>query len=180
MDKHNEIEFKTMLTHSEYEHLLQAYPSPYYTQKNIYLDTPDGYYHQQKIGCRIRIKNDAYEFTLKKPTSNDTTEESNWALTETEFREFQRTGSIQPDWLHLPAALVAIGEIETTRTEHPFRSGQLMIDCSKFYGMIDYELEFEVSDHTEGQQDFHQFLALHQLPFRPAKKKLVRMLEASK
>lgn len=178
MDKHNEIEFKTMLTEAEYERILQAYPSPSYTQKNIYLDTQDGFFQKQTIGCRIRLKNDAYEFTLKKPTTDEITEETNWSLPESDVIEFQRSGTFQPDWLDLPSALVAIGEIETIRSEHSFRSGQLMLDRSTYSGKVDYELEFEVADYAEGKQDFDEFLALHQLPYRPAKKKLVRMLDA--
>ncbi|MFC4353638.1 CYTH domain-containing protein [Chryseomicrobium palamuruense] len=180
MNKHNEIEFKTMLTEAEYEHLIHAYPSPSYTQKNIYLDTRDGFYQKRKIGCRIRIKNDSYEFTLKEPKTDDITEETNWPLHKTDFLEFQRTGNFKPDWLDVPTPLVSIGEIVTTRSEHPFRSGQLMMDRSTYFDVIDYELEFEVANYKKGKAQFEELLVLHNLPFRPAKKKLVRMLEVSK
>lgn len=179
MKKHDEIEFKTMLTEKEYEELLTIYSPPSYTQKNIYLDTRTEFFRLRKIGCRIRIKEDYYEFTLKEPKTEDITEETNWPLAKDDVIEFQRTGVFTPEWLDLPGELISIGEIETTRSELPFRSGQLMIDRSTYSGVVDYELEFEAHDYTQGKIDFEEFLALHKFPYRPAKKKLVRMMEAS-
>lgn len=179
MKKHDEIEFKTMLTKEEYEELLKIYAPPSYTQKNIYLDTRSEYFRQRKIGCRIRIKENHFEFTLKEPKSEDITEESNWPLAQADVVEFQRSGVFTPEWLDLPEELISIGEIETLRSELPFQSGQLMIDQSTYFSVVDYELEFEAPDYTQGKTDFEEFLALHKLPYRPAKKKLVRMMEAS-
>lgn len=178
METHNEIEFKTMLTEQEYTHLLSSYSFTSYTQFNDYLDTATGSFSKQKKGLRIRTKNGQYEVTVKTPTTELETLEQNWSLSKKQYEEFKQTGDLS--YLHeqFSEPLQSIGSMETLRHEMPYKSGVIMVDFSKFLHTHDYELEFEVPVIQDGEREFHAFLQEHSIPYRPAKKKLVRMKEA--
>lgn len=178
MHTHHEIEFKTMLTKEEYLQLLTQYSYTSYTQSNFYLDTPDGHFAKEKVGCRIRLKPDGYEVTLKKPMSDHTTEERNFDITEEQYHTFWSSKDLSFVLPELKGPLVVIGSIKTNRHELPFKQGVLMLDHSTFHHIEDFELEYEVNEVVQGKEDFLTFLDLHHLPYRPAEKKLVRMLNS--
>jgi len=177
METHNEIEFKTMLTEQEYNVLLSTYTFTSYSQFNEYLDTATGAFSKQKKGLRIRQKNGKYEVTIKTPTTELETLEQNWSISKEQYEAFKKTGDLSflDDQFSQPLQLV--GSIETLRHELPYKSGVLMVDFSKFLHKHDYELEFEVPSIAKGEQEFKDFLQEHSIPYRPAKKKLVRMKE---
>lgn len=178
MQTHNEIEFKTMLTKNEYDKLFNQFSELTYSQTNHYLDDELHTFSTQKIGCRIRIKHDQYEVTLKKPISEHVTEERNWSMTREEYTDFLTTGdlsSISTDFTH---PMIKTGSITTTRSEWPYKDGVMMLDHSQFFGQEDFELEYEVHETDQGLKDFQEFLNQMGIPYRKAEKKLVRMLNA--
>ncbi|WP_342526002.1 CYTH domain-containing protein [Chryseomicrobium sp. FSL W7-1435] len=180
MEIHNEIEFKSMLTKEEYERLLPLYTFKTYTQINDYLDTENGDFAKNKQGCRIRIKNDSYEVTVKTPISELETKEQNWPLTASEYERFLDSRDLSFIDGMFDQPLQSIGTIKTIRSEADYGTGVLMMDHSIFNTSEDFEIEFEVKDAKIGQQEFLDFLTTNHLPYRLAKKKLVRMREDSK
>ncbi|MFV5772203.1 adenylate cyclase, partial [Pediococcus acidilactici] len=62
--------------------------------------------------------------------------------------------------------------------EFPIEEGLLAIDESWGDNLHDFELELEVGDASVGKIAFINFLKRFSLPYRPAKNKIQRMLEA--
>ena len=60
-----EYEKKLLLTKSEYDHLVEKYPSDETIHENYYYDTDDLQYNAIGITYRIRKKNGEYEATKK-------------------------------------------------------------------------------------------------------------------
>ena len=62
-----EIEFKNMLTETEYDRLIQTFniqEEQIWLQKNVYFDTKSHDLKQKGAALRIRVKNNTYELTL--------------------------------------------------------------------------------------------------------------------
>lgn len=68
MAENLEIEFKTMLSQSEYQQLITHYQltaTDFKTQTNSYFDTPDFQLKAKNCGLRIRRYENLAEYTLK-------------------------------------------------------------------------------------------------------------------
>ena len=76
-----------------------------------------------------------------------------------------------------PASLIQTGKLTTKRAEFPIEEGLLAIDESWGDNLHDFELELEVGCIC-GKNCFYKFLKRFSLPYRPAKNKIQRMLEA--
>lgn len=190
MAKELEIEFKNMLTATEYQELINLYSdknATHIVQTNYYFDTPNQELKQKKMGLRIREKSLPNELTLKVPTTDQhalvevtdhlTEQEKNDFLnkmifpTNSHVREVLLENGIQID------TIKRIGELSTDRLESTQHLPHLIvIDKSTFYGHIDYELEMETNDSSTGEVFFKNFLKENHIPERPADKKIARML----
>ncbi len=189
MSKMLEIEYKSMLTEKEYEHLLRYYGSDstsFTVQTNIYFDTSDFQLATKNCGLRIRLFDTYAEYTLKTPeiegrletTDTLTIEKANTYLDQTIL---PTTGAVFQKLSELKIAtdsLKEIGRLTTKRAEFKLKEGLLAIDQSFGENLHDFELELEVADAVTGKIAFETFLEKHSLPYRPSKNKIQRMVES--
>ncbi|WP_165005396.1 MULTISPECIES: CYTH domain-containing protein [unclassified Enterococcus] len=184
-----EIEFKTMLTEKEYHQLLEYYqltPENFHIQTNIYFDTPEEELKKKNSGLRVRLLDDHAEYTLKTPAEDgrlETTDtlDKKHAADLIEKNELPREGVVSKKLEELsvdPSQLIKTGELVTKRAEFHIDEGLLAIDQSWGQQLNDFELELEVKDASNGKEAFEQLLKRFSLPYRPAKNKIQRMLEA--
>lgn len=187
-----EIEYKSLLTQVEYQHLLARYiadSNSSFCQTNVYYDTPDFKLKERGMGLRIRLLVTKAELTLKSPLETgegllETTD--NLALTTA--KELIAEQSIQPagsvakklkeNGIEIDQ-LVVHGELTTKRVEtHLEPTILLVLDESWYHGKHDYELEMEVTDAQFGKDYFVNFLSENAIDYKVAKNKIVRTFEA--
>lgn len=190
LSKEIEIEFKSMLTHTEYEALLRYYhvaEDQFVTQTNTYFDTVDFRLKQEGMGLRIRSFASAAEATLKVPQSvglleitdsltitdaEEAISTKQFSAKATEVLTRLHTLSIQSSDLHM------IGKLITKRSEFMIPEGKLALDESWYSGHHDFELELEVPDSTYGEAEFSQLLTRLGLTYRKTKNKIERAVNA--
>lgn len=185
-----EIEFKNMLTETEYDRLIQTFniqEEQIWLQKNVYFDTKSHDLKQKGAALRIRVKNNTYELTLK--TKQDVgLLETNQIISKSEYKAFKYDhvlvkGPVLDSLLTLGIDvdhLQVITDLATKRAEISYHNGTLVLDKS-FYGeIIDFEVEYEVSNFEEGQKQFETFLEEYHIERRPAQNKIKRAMEAMK
>lgn len=187
MAQNIEIEFKNMLTEKEFHILLQRFnlnDSHFYTQVNHYFDTPDFLLKQHGCNLRIRAKKNGFEMTLKQPHP-DGLLETNEELDEETASALLKGGPLKEGMiieellrLDIPIAeLRYFGSLETKRAEVEYRGGELVLDCSSYLNVQDYEVEYEVNDRLQGEAAFLELLAEARIPVRKAKNKVERFYE---
>lgn len=191
MTQEIEIEFKNMLTKTEYEALLQHFNINYDTiqaQVNHYFDTPDERLKQHLSGLRIRQTTTKIVCTIKERSSEHGHLETTDTLTKQQAEKMllgegffapeveKRLQLLEVD----PMNLHLIGTLSTKRVELELQGGTLVLDHSLYLNCDDYEVEYEANDEKLGQQIFQQFLVEHSIPVRPADKKIARFMQALK
>lgn len=77
----------------------------------------------------------------------------------------------------VPEKLAVIAELTTKRAEFPINEGLLALDESWYNQQHDYELELEVNDHQKGKIAFESYLNQFNIPYSPAKNKIVRAIQ---
>ena len=185
MTQEVEIEFKSMLTKEEYLALLHTYQleNDVLWQANDYFDTVNFDLKQRGAALRIREKNNGQVLTLKQPHHVGLLE-THASITESEAEDLFKYGIIHDKRMkealvqfELSAPLEHLGRLETHRAELETPDGLLVLDKSHYLETTDYEIEFEVPHEDTGRIAFEQLLAKHNIPFRPAKNKIVRFME---
>src|SRR5688572_17446881 len=99
MSQNIEIEFKNIITKSEFEKLINHFglvEESFFTQENHYFDTPDFALKNQGSALRIRKKNEKYELTLKQPHP-DGLLETNKTLDQRTAEKIFETGEIHAE-----------------------------------------------------------------------------------
>lgn len=188
MSQELEIEFKNMLTASEYDLLVHEFrleESDFFTQTNYYFDTADFQLKDRLAALRIRKRELHYELTLKTPeqiglleTTQILAEEQVTAILDGanipvgQVRDALHTLSIDHE------DLVMFGSLTTTRAEKDYKKGLLVFDKSFYSDTHDFELEYEVADFEKGKVIFNRFLEERQIPQRPTNNKILRFYEA--
>ncbi|TCP22321.1 adenylate cyclase [Scopulibacillus darangshiensis] len=190
MNQEIEIEFKNILKKGEFEKLrtaLNMTANHFKRQINYYFDTEDFSIKGNHSALRIRFKNGQYQLTLKQPHPE--------GLLETHQHLSESEASLMIKTAKLPAGdvqtllrradipyedLVFLGQLTTDRAEIPFMSGELVLDHSFYLDHEDYELEFEASDRTDGQEAFDQLLTAHNIPARKTQNKIIRFFNRYK
>lgn len=183
-----EIEYKTMLNKAEFNHLQSLLMHvPAITQTNYYFDTPEGDLRAQKLSLRVRTFDKLAELTLKIPEKVGTME-YNVSLAKEQAREIIDS-SCFPDCRvrelltekQIPLEnLRVLGHLTTIRRETKLPIGLLALDKNHYADRIDYELELEVTDPEQGQKDFDEYLAQHNISFKYAKSKVARFVATLK
>jgi uncharacterized protein YjbK len=187
MSEKIEIEFKNMLTKSEYERLLQSFhikQEIIFTQENHYFDTIDFTLKKFESALRIRKKENEYELTLKQPASVGLLETTQ-ILTKDEFITTLQNGSLPIGVVSKRIADFGIqsdqieyfGSLTTNRVELPYKDGLLVLDHSYYLNKDDYELEYEVENYQLGKQIFIELLKQYDIPIRQTKNKIRRFYE---
>ncbi|WP_236629921.1 CYTH domain-containing protein [Exiguobacterium sp. KRL4] len=185
MRQEMEIEFKNLLVETEYHQLMERYSTSGSSvwQANDYFDTPTFELRSHGAALRIREKKSGLVLTLKEP-KDDGLLETHVTLSETEAEDLFQYGLIhssamkqQLEKFNLTTSLEHLGRLETERFEKQLDTGLLVLDKSRYLGVTDYELEFEVTDYTAGKQAFHELLESNGIPTRETKNKIVRFMD---
>jgi uncharacterized protein YjbK len=184
MSEQIEIEFKNILTKSEYERFLTDFnikDNEIFIQVNYYFDTPYFNLKNGNAALRIRKKANGYELTLKQPQQLGILETTQ-TLTEEEFTSAIESnilpiGIVQSKITKLGISYSHIeyfGSLKTKRVEIPFKNGLLVLDHSYYLGMEDYEVEYEVKNYEEGYKTFLELLETMNIPMRRTDNKIHR------
>ncbi|MEH7336661.1 CYTH domain-containing protein [Neobacillus drentensis] len=184
MSENIEIEFKNMLTKSEYANLLKKFNIDYkqiITQENHYFDTPSFSLKAASSALRIRKKRNTFEMTLKQPAKVGLLE-TNQTLSEEEAYHAIHFGNLPFGKIKdiLKENGISISELEyfgslvTKRAETGYKKGLLVLDHSIYLQHEDYELEFEAENYEEGKQIFQKLLHDCHVPERKTENKIQR------
>ena len=191
MQTNLEIEYKTLLSLSEFDQLGKRFShvAPV-RQTNHYFDTPDLKLRANKLSLRIRTFDDAAEMTLKIPQKVGNLEH-NIALTSEEANAILATKTLPQNCINIQnilellkgyaidlSAVRVLGFLTTTRREYETSIGLMALDKNEYSGRLDYELELEVADARSGEKNFNYFLKDNQIEYRYARSKVVRFLES--
>ena len=177
-----EIEYKTLLSKSEYLRLLDEFSDiePVH-QTNYYIDTRNSDMKNHRFSLRIRLLPDKGELTLKCPQDVGNMEYNQFfTLEETQnlLEHFQLPkGPIYDivSAVNIPIAELEIwGHLTTKRYEKEVSFGLMALDENTYNGQLDYELEVEVKDAEEGKISFDYFLKKHSIKFKYASSKVAR------
>jgi uncharacterized protein YjbK len=190
MQTNLEIEYKTLLSLSEFDQLGKRFShiAPV-RQTNHYFDTPELGLRGNKLSLRIRTFDNAVEMTLKIPQKVGNLEH-NIALTSEEAMAILATKTLPQNCVNIQSILEilksyeinlsdihVLGSLTTTRREYKTNIGLMALDKNEYSGRLDYELELEVADALSGE-NFNHFLKDNQIEYRYACSKVVRFLES--
>ena len=185
-----EIEFKNALTKDEFYHLSAMFKiatQDFVLQSNYYYDH-DEILSEKQMSLRIRVRKGQQEITLKqkavqsKHAQIEITVPFDYPLKES----YDNIQDILPKEIlnHLSMEQVTLekvtclGKVDTLRKELEYQGGKLCLDYNRFNDKEeDYELEFEYDSINLGETIFDNFLVQNNIPLKPTKSKIVRMLE---
>ncbi|XJZ28196.1 CYTH domain-containing protein [Bacillota bacterium Lsc_1132] len=182
-----EIEFKNILTKSEYERLLEFFKiekEAIFAQENHYFDTSDFQLKQKGAALRIREKDQQFELTLKQPFQEGLLETN--VLLSPHVAQLAFSKNLLPEGeieklieeMGIPfSKLKYFGSLLTKRAEVKDANGLFVLDYSSYLKKEDYELEYEVENYQRGQAFFNEFLAKHGIPKRETKNKIQRFYD---
>lgn len=185
---HLEIEYKTMLNKAEYQRMasLFSHITPV-TQTNYYFDTDDFIMRKKRLSLRIRTFEKSAELTLKIPREVGALEH-NIQLSKDQARTIIDSCDFPDnaikdlllendvDCHHLKN----LGHLTTIRREMETPIGLMALDKNNYSDRIDYELELEVADATQGKKDFETFLNDNNIDLKYAKSKVARFCSTLK
>jgi uncharacterized protein YjbK len=183
-----EIEFKNLLTESEFVTLTKAFsilPENFVKQENHYFDTTTFSLKEKGSALRIRFKEGTYTLTLKQPIEHGLLE-THQDITEDEaIMMFSSGGLPEGDIYNIiqalninPMDLTYLGCLKTLRAETSYLEGTLVFDHSYYLGVEDYELEYEATEFHLGQQNFNDLLEIHKITKRHTENKIKRFFMA--
>lgn len=172
MATNNEIEFKQLLTATQYDNLKRIYfnqDTPF-SQTNHYIDTLDFQLKAQRSALRIRVKDQHNEMTLKVPAAVGLLEYNFDTQIQPEVNAPLLSSQLPQDIkdvlleMHIDIeSLVILGSLTTERLEQELDHNLLVLDKSNYLDTTDYELEYEVQEYNSGLEQFHALLAKHDI-----------------
>ncbi|MBO0450129.1 CYTH domain-containing protein [Enterococcus sp. MJM12] len=189
MSQSTEIEFKTMLSATDFKRIMTYYhvtDEMVVEQTNCYFDTFDNKLKNANAGLRIRLLPSFAEVTLKTPQQEgllETTEKLTLAEAQKylTLQQVPANGPVEEKLKTLHVTLKElhiISQLTTKRAEFEIDAGLLALDES-FYlpAGHDFELELEVKDAKLGQEAFTQLLKTLAVSYIPAENKISRSLK---
>jgi uncharacterized protein YjbK len=179
-----EIEFKNMLTQEEFHFLKEHFKietEQFKKQINHYFDTNSFSLKDHGSALRIREKGSNFEMTLKQPAEQGLLE-TNQLLSPAQAEEALSSGKLpEGDVKEAVVALIKdigalhyFGSLTTVRAEVEHKGGLLVLDHSYYLNKEDYELEYEVTNESEGYKIFSKLLEELKIPIRPTDNKIKR------
>jgi uncharacterized protein YjbK len=179
-----EIEFKNMLTDEEFQRLKTHFniePFHFKKQINHYFDTPSFALKNLGSALRIREKGSHFEMTLKQPAEKGLLE-TNQLLSEEQSKHILKSGFLLDGMvkdevnkmLGNADSLEYFGSLTTERAEFEYMGGLLVLDHSSYLNTEDYEIEYEVTDESEGFRFFSALLKELNIPTRATDNKIKR------
>lgn len=169
IQKEEEIEYKSLIAESKYEELQKFIPQfaeflEEYEQINHFFDTKDMQLDKEKITLRIRHKKGKYILTAKlnkakKGQIFNTSDEINIMLTNEEAEMLLKEGKIPVDHIvfeqieketgiKIKKPARYLGQLTTFRKDYKRESDIISLDKNFYNGIVDYELEWETTNHV--------------------------------
>jgi uncharacterized protein YjbK len=179
-----EIEFKNMLTEEEFHQLKTHFlldSGNFKKQVNHYFDTPSFSLKDHHSALRVREKGSQFEMTLKQPADQGLLETTQ-LLDAAEAEEILSTGKLLDgevkeavcNMIDDADELQYFGSLTTERAEFEYKGGLLVLDHSYYLNTEDYEIEYEVTDETNGFRIFSTMLDELKIPVRTTDNKIKR------
>lgn len=183
MATNNEIEFKQLLSQSQYQSIYNKYfpEMQPFSQTNYYIDTDQFDLRSHKSALRIRVKDDYYEMTLKVPAEVGLMEynfethvipELNKELVANDL-PLEITEQLNKMNVDVNQ-LVILGALTTSRLEKEVQGNLLVLDKSDYLNYQDYELEYEVEDYDDGLIQFKMILEAFDIKHETPENKVQR------
>lgn len=183
MATNNEIEFKQLLSQSQYQSIYNKYfpEMQPFSQTNYYIDTEQFDLRSHKSAFRIRVKDDYYEMTLKVPAEVGLMEynfethvipELNKELVANDL-PLEITEQLNKMNVDVNQ-LVILGALTTSRLEKEVQGNLLVLDKSDYLNYQDYELEYEVEDYDDGLIQFKMILEAFDIKHETPENKVQR------
>ncbi|WP_432724301.1 CYTH domain-containing protein [Staphylococcus equorum] len=183
MATNNEIEFKQLLSQSQYQSIYNKYfpEMQPFSQTNYYIDTEQFDLRSHKSALRIRVKDDYYEMTLKVPAEVGLMEynfethvipELNKELVANDL-PIEITEQLNKMNVDVNQ-LVILGALTTSRLEKEIQGNLLVLDKSDYLNYQDYELEYEVEDYDDGLIQFKMILEAFDIKHETPENKVQR------
>ncbi len=179
MTKNIEIEFKTSISEEKYNELLQLFnlENNIFKQTNHYFDTDEFHLNHDQIVLRIRQKGEQHFKVTLKSQSDEGAYESHVILHKDQARKMIDSGFKTKDFFEDVDHYVTFkASLDNYRVSTPYEGGTLFLDRCEYCGVIDYEIEYEVSNYEEGLKIFNKFLNQHHIDPVPTKRKSERAL----
>ena len=176
MQKGTDVEFKSLLTETEYNKLLDFFgdmKSDF--QTNHYFDTENTDLIQEQTVLRIRQKCNNYKLT-KKTRALVGADETHIFLSKEKAEEMLKSG-FDASIIGLPYQVSKVAELTTYRASSHYKNGKIFFDRSEYYGQIDYEIEYEVDEINQGKKDFKEFLDSHNIEYKESIRKSKRAFD---
>lgn len=186
-----EIEYKNLLTETEYNKLKEIYfdrSSTHITQNNYYFDTKDSHLKSAACALRIRTKDGSAEMTLKTPFEghhNETTLD----LSIEKASELISAGYFSlPEDIHtvlieqgvsFSENVFIVAQLKTERLEIKKPHSIIVLDKSYYSNEVDYELEVEADSISIGKNVFNTILKNNKIPKRATENKIARAFNAT-
>ncbi|AME08864.1 MULTISPECIES: CYTH domain-containing protein [Gemella] len=189
--REKEIEFKNLLTEDEYQRLFTAFNLGEINtiiNKNYYYDDNEKTLKKFGAALRLRFSGRKNEITLKTRKLKGNIE-INVPIDNKLYPNAPQVLSSLPEVImaELKAMNVNIKtpllfqKITTIRKELRLSQGLLVLDKTIFLNdVVDYELEFEVSDYNDGKLAFEKILREFNIIKRSTKPKIARAEEYAK
>ncbi len=184
--KESDVEFKTLLTKTEYEKLCKKFVNcPSNLQINYYFDTPRFTLKASDIGLRIR-KRDKYEINLKRKKGYQL-QEIDEEVSEETFKQFLKDGIIPSEAISNELVEIIKGQtvinymsLSTYRITFPYKNGTINIDKCDYVDTTDYELLFQGSSYDDSKRTFIEFVKENGIVYKKSQAKIKRAYDALK
>ncbi|ANQ63796.1 CYTH domain-containing protein [Staphylococcus equorum] len=183
MATNNEIEFKQLLSQSQYQSIYNKYfpEMQPFSQINYYIDTEQFDLRSHKSALRIRVKDDYYEMTLKVPAEVGLMEYNFETHVIPELNKELVANDLplditkQLNKMNVDVnQLVILGALTTSRLEKEIQGNLLVLDKSDYLNYQDYELEYEVEDYDDGLIQFKMILEAFDIKHETPENKVQR------
>ncbi|MFQ3904603.1 CYTH domain-containing protein [Staphylococcus sp. Mo2-7] len=183
MATNNEIEFKQLLSQSQYQSIYNKYfpDMEPFSQTNYYIDTEQFDLRSHKSALRIRVKDEYYEMTFKDTAEvglmeynfeTDVIPELNKKLVANDL-PLEITEQLTKMNVDINQ-LVILGALTTSRLEKEIQGNLLVLDRSDYLNYQDYELEYEVEDYDDGLIQFEMILETFDIKHETPENKVQR------
>ena len=185
-----EIEFKSMLTETEFQQLLAHFDLVHtqpIIQTNTYYDTATQTLKNNRVALRLRNFDTRSEWTIKQANTTHESVEMNQpnpkaytqppqTISEQDIHDAHLLNILKLLNISL-SQLQPICTLQTSRWVKLTDFGEFCLDQTTYYNETDYEIELETHDLEQAQSAFQTLLDTHNIPYRHADKKIARAMK---
>ncbi len=184
MAKDVTIEFKTLLTKTEYDRIYNLYKEyPGNLQTNYYFDTKRFTLKASDAVLRIKRRDNlVLTFERKKGYNLQRIDED---ITEEQFTALVEQGIIPSEKIAEEVNDIIKGQniinfmnLSTYRISFPYKKGRLSLDKCEYVDTTDYELEYEANNREKGKLEFVEIIKEFNIAYKKSQLKLKRAYDA--